>query len=627
MKNMLLRVASCLLVSALLWGATGCGSGANSDDAKTKIVIEFDDSSSIFTFFMELRDIFPEYEFELRATVRRGHIDPARDVSPFTSMERARALFIQASKHNDVADIVVSDAFGADIPNLTNAFAEVSGNAYTSRIQTSYLNNVAIGGRLYYLPFFIGLRGIVYNRTLFDEKGWAVPTNYAEFTQLLSTIYDSGMMPISVRTPLDFGTGLYSTAYMINEGTTMEGYRWLTDFSKGNAQATREGTVETLKYLRMLGDLGHIADNQLTLKQSVAYLMKDREVAMCIANSEALSQIYNSGTHDKFAMMPLYSETCPDGIIIEHNTLHLGMSAKAAADPKKAEALDRIMDYIYSETGQKRMLDICRGLVSPCYGLMYNLDSPSLASFKKVLEGGNLIVSSVPFDVNKTFDDAMVAFLSGDGTEEADNALLQALYDARAAWLSLDKESNQVLTQATETFSVQQVLNFVMKAMQTQTGCDVAVTPELTLPDFYGHYHDTQLTHSKIYDGDITAPLLEAVLVRQYDVQVYTMTGAQLLALVDHNKTNNNCFGLTMELTLDKEKGFYRTTGAYLENGDRLDPNAEYRVCTSRNIFIPKSGYISAVPYEQTLIKTLVSYCASQESISPFDLPEPIIIK
>lgn len=624
MKIKPMKLVSLLLALTLLAGLHGCG-GTDTESEKTKIVIEFDDSSSIFNYFLELRSSFPEYDIELRAAVRRGHIDPHTEISDMiTASERSHALLAQEAMHNDVADIVISEAFSADLPNLTNAFDEVSGNIYTSRFQTSYLNNIAIDGELYYLPFFIGLRGVVYNRTLFEERGWDVPENYTEFTELLSTVYDSGMMPISVRTPLDFGIGLYSTAYLINDGTTIEGYQWMNSFAEGNVKATREGTADTLGYLRMLSDVGHIADDTAKLERSVAYLMKDRDAAMCITNSEALSQIYNSGTHDKFAMMPLYSEAFPNGVIIEHNTLYLGTSAKSAADPEKAEAIDRIVDYIYSENGQKRMLEICRGLVSPCYGLMDDLDSPSLKSFKEVLEGGNLISSPSSFAVDRKFNTAMLTFLTSRETEETENDFLAALYDARASWLSFDRQSSMVLAQATETFSDRQVLNFIMKAMRVQTDCDAAVAPEMTKPDFYGHYHDTQLTHSKLYEGDITRPLLEAVLIRQFEVNVYTMTGAQLLGIVDTNKTNNLCFGITPELTLDKDKNIYRTTGAYLENGERLDPSDEYRVCIPGNITVPEGGYISTELYDQPLSEIIIAYCASQESISPFDLPEPI---
>lgn len=529
--------------------------------------------------------------------------------------------------NSDVVDIVISDAFDINLPNLENAFAELSGKGYTSRLQTSYLNNIAISGRLYYLPFFVGLKGIVYNQTLFDENGWEVPQNYDEFTKLLTTIYDSGMPPISVRTLTDIGAGLLSTSYLINDGASFSGYQWRKEFSTGNPKAERETFSNTLSYLRMLDEIGHIADDPESFSTGIAHLMKERRVAMCIANGESLSQIYNSGTHDKFALMPLYSEIFPDGVIIEHNTLYLGMSAKSAADPEKAEALDKIAAYIYSEKGQLRLLESCRGLVSPCYGLMDELSSSSLSEFERVLEGGNLVVELSPFSIDSSFDAAMIDFLSNSVTEEAETKMLGELNAARELWLSAYNKKQEVLTQATTTFSVQQFLNLVMQAIKSQSGSEVAVVPSLSRPDYYGHLHDTQLVRSKLYEGDVSGPILESALLRNFDVNIYTMTGAQLLALVDNNKTNNICLGMTLELSYDKEKDLYFTTGAYLPDGERLDPNAEYRVCTSSNINIAEGGYMHMELLEQTLAEALIDYCSSQESISPVDLPEAKYIK
>lgn len=615
------KTISLLLTVSLLFGLLGCEDKSDTVKDKLTISLEFDDSSSIFNYIIELRDVFPEYEFEFQSIVRRGHMDGIAD------KQQADVILSQAAANSDVADIIISDAFSDRIPNLTNAFAEVSGEHYTSHFQTSHLNKVAIDGKLYYLPFFIGLKGIVYNQTMFEENGWEVPQSYAEFTELLTTIYQSGQSPISVRTFTDLGAGLVSTSFLINDGATLAGHNWLTEFSVNNPVANRTTFSGTLSYLRMLDKVGHIADDPQAFDRPIAYLMKDRDVAMCIANGESLSQVYNSGTHDKFAMMPLYSEAFPDGVIIEHNTLYMGMSAKAMEDPEKAEALNKIAEYIYSEKGQLRLLESCRGLVSPCYGLMEDLNSRSLSEFKRVLESGNLVEEVAPFSVDISFDESVMEYLFSDTTIATEDKLLADLNHARALWLASDRQKQKVLAKATETFSEQQVLNFTMEAMKTQTKSDIAIVPAMTRPDYYGHPHDTQIVHSKLYEGEVTLPILESTLIRDYDVSVYTMSGEQILALVDANKTNNVCLGITLDYTYHKEKDIYLLTGAHLPDGEPLNPDAEYKVCMSSNLVLSENGYIHAGSFESTLTETLASYCASQASISPFDLPEPNYMK
>lgn len=614
MKKLSVRIICLMLLATILLITTSCK--GNKTIEKTKIRIEFDDSTSIFNYIIELRNVFPEYEFEFQSIVRRGHIDRVE------AAQGAEVVLSQAAINNDVADIIISDAFKESLPNLKGAFAEVSGESYTANFQTSQLNNISIDGELYYLPFFIGLKGIIYNQTLFEENGWGVPQNYNEFLNLLTTIYDSGLPPISVRTLSEFGSGLFGTSYLINDGSTIEGYEWQKEFSKGNPDASADTFTDTLSYLRMLNEVGHVADDLALLERPIAYLMKDREVAMCIANGESLSQIYNSGTHDKFAMMPLYSEKFPNGVIIEHNTLYLGMSAKSMKDSEKSLAMNEIISYIYSEKGQLRLLESCRGLISPCYGLMEELSSLSLSEFKRVLDGGNLVKEITSFAIDKTFNKDMLEYLANDVTDESDTKILKALNEARAIWLDNKEKQQEVITIANENFSLQQGLNLLLQAMLIQTNSDVSIAPTSTIPDYYGHYHDTQLVISKLYKGEVTTPILKSLLVSIFNVNVYEMTGEQLLALVDCNATNNICLGIIPEHTYDNEKEIYITTGAYFENGDKVNLNDVYQVSVPSNISVGTSGYITMEVLDETLLDILLAYCKNQDAISPFDIPE-----
>ena len=60
------------------------------------------------------------------------------------------------------------------------------------------LNNISRDGTLFYLPGPSQVRGILYNKTLFQENGWEVPGNYEEFTELCKTIEASGIRSIQL---------------------------------------------------------------------------------------------------------------------------------------------------------------------------------------------------------------------------------------------------------------------------------------------------------------------------------------------------------------------------------------------------------------------------------------------
>ena len=60
------------------------------------------------------------------------------------------------------------------------------------------LNSIARDGKLYYLPGPAQVRGIVYNKTLFEEKGWKVPNDFNSFIALCRTIEASGIRSIQL---------------------------------------------------------------------------------------------------------------------------------------------------------------------------------------------------------------------------------------------------------------------------------------------------------------------------------------------------------------------------------------------------------------------------------------------
>ena len=83
--------------------------------------------------------------------------------------------------------------FSRVIQKLTGApqdyFLDLSGedfvnNYYLTTLETCILPD----GGLYYLPGPSNLYGIIYDRTVMEENGWAVPTCYSEFVELIQTI-------------------------------------------------------------------------------------------------------------------------------------------------------------------------------------------------------------------------------------------------------------------------------------------------------------------------------------------------------------------------------------------------------------------------------------------------------
>ncbi len=96
------------------------------------------------------------------------------------------------------------------------------------------LNDISRDGKLYYLPGPSQVRGIIYNKTLFEEKGWEVPKDFEGFISLCKTIEDSGMRSLQ----LGLGNGEVLDTAFIGYGLSdclskPQDAQWLADYNNG----------------------------------------------------------------------------------------------------------------------------------------------------------------------------------------------------------------------------------------------------------------------------------------------------------------------------------------------------------------------------------------------------------
>ncbi len=172
------------LTSTLLF--SGCGS-ADRRDGKTEI--------SMIQYKPEAVAAFEEIEERFNAT----HDDIVLKIeSPNEAMTVLKTRLIK----EDYPDIV---GIGGDInySNFLDAdlFMDISDFEGISDIKPSYmqiekeLEFIPEEG-VYALPYAANCAGILYNRDMFEENGWTIPTTWTEFIDLCETIQASGQYPL-----------------------------------------------------------------------------------------------------------------------------------------------------------------------------------------------------------------------------------------------------------------------------------------------------------------------------------------------------------------------------------------------------------------------------------------------
>ena len=150
---------------------------------------------------------------------------------------------------------------------------------------------------------------MVYNKTLFDELGLAVPTTYAELKDVCAKIAEQGITPW-------FMAGAdgwrHQLAFFQIGGVYEEATPGLYDALNNNTAtfAGNEKMLEVLEQFKELSDLGYFGEDWIgTDSTNQSNEFADRTIAFTIENSSTIKQIVDdTGTTDEFGLF-----LCPLG--------------------------------------------------------------------------------------------------------------------------------------------------------------------------------------------------------------------------------------------------------------------------------------------------------------------------
>lgn len=181
-KKMLSLFLACAVPAPLL--LSGCGSQNN--DGKIEI--------ELVHYKPEAVDVFEELAEKFNSTHDNIHL---RIEAPNDAMTILKTRFVR----DDYPDII---GIGGDINYSyfidSNILADVSDYAGLSDINPGYvdilegLEFVPTEGT-YGVPYVANAAGILYNREMFQEHGWEIPTTWDELMALCEEIQSEGILP------------------------------------------------------------------------------------------------------------------------------------------------------------------------------------------------------------------------------------------------------------------------------------------------------------------------------------------------------------------------------------------------------------------------------------------------
>lgn len=379
------KMLSCVLVVSLL---AGCGLGGmvkvadveDEPESKEHEAITISTAHMNYTYFINaLHEKYPEVNVKL-VSYKGGN---------------ASGYMKNQLVNGDIPDIYTTTYLQSE--ELQQKYLLNLGvYDFINNYSDAMLDSVDVNGAVYLLPSRYSVGGINYNKTMFEEHGWDVPTTFEELQQLVARIKQEApdVTPIRARMnlkgyPFQYFFALGNTDFF----GTPAGAQWKEDFLAGRANAV--GSLEgTADYFQKWVDAGYITDYNLDGTDFMSDFY-DGKVAMVLGTTTSRWSGVGktTGKAMEVGIMAWPGENGNHGMLLSNVSCYYGLSselAKTGNEQKLQDAL-KIMQFISTEEGQEALCSgSSNGVAFPFAEFTVDEDNP-LYEVKDYIEQGYTI--------------------------------------------------------------------------------------------------------------------------------------------------------------------------------------------------------------------------------------------
>ena len=204
----------------------------------------------------------------------------------------------------------------------------------TNLYNTARLNEYAIDGKVYLLPFDYSITGIAYNQSLFERENIDLPTSFTELKEETIPALKAKGINTSVcllnlpGSAFNFFFNVSGTVYL----NTKNGRKWRSDFSSVDTNvfaSDNENLTKCASYFQEWIDCGMInfEEGVSTSQSAVEAKFQEGKTAFMLGTIGRYTQ-NTDGTGDQYSLMPWLSKEGDNNIYITQPARLYGLSKK-----------------------------------------------------------------------------------------------------------------------------------------------------------------------------------------------------------------------------------------------------------------------------------------------------------
>ena len=350
------RFACALLLAMTALLLTGCGGQSGKEEGaaatagqqaaepkaevaetKERVVIACWGNQMLDSYTQYLCELFPQVEFE------------------FVLATNSTDYYRFRQEHDDMPDILTVRRFALkDAVLLRDYLYDLSNTELAATYFGSYLDSYTYDdGSVNWLPTCAEVDGIIINKTLFDEYGVPVPTDYASFVAACETFEAAGIRSFVSDFAADYTCMEVLQGASIPMLQSIEGRKWRQQYESG---AVHELSAEVWlpvfeSFLDFMQKVGLGAEDADYPNRTPKEMFSEGKAAM-FRGTGADVITYPGRGQDKVLLVPYFGQTEQDNWYLTYPTFQIAASKKGMDNPEREKLILDIMTAMVNQQGQ-----------------------------------------------------------------------------------------------------------------------------------------------------------------------------------------------------------------------------------------------------------------------------------
>ena len=322
-------------------------------------------------------------------------------------------------QNGGLPDIITCCRFSLhDAAPLKDSLMNLAMTNEAGAVYNTYLNSFKNeDGSVNWLPVCADAHGFVVNRSLFEQYGIPLPTDYESFAAACQAFETVGIRGFTADYAYDYTCMETLQGLSAAELTTTAGRKWRTAYSDP-ANTARVGLDDTVwpgafeRMARFIQDTHLTAEDLEHTYDDVMNLFRNGELAMYFGSSAGVKMFQDEGIDTIF--LPFFSQN-GEKWLMTTPYFQIALNRDLEQDPARREKAMKVLNVMLSEEAQNRIVADGQDVLSYSQNVPLRL-TEYLKDVRSVVEENHMYIRIASNDFFATSKDVVSKMIAGEYT-------------------------------------------------------------------------------------------------------------------------------------------------------------------------------------------------------------------